>query len=144
MAEQSNVILVAIDFEKASMRALSFAKELGTKLGAEIVLAHVYQVPMFTYPGLEPALLPTFTAEIGDAVKKAMSELKEQVGVSRAVLKEGEPASELLAIADELSASMIVMGTHGRKGISHLLLGSVAERVVRQSKVPVLTIRCSD
>ncbi len=144
MAEQSNVILVAIDFEKASMKALDVAKELASKLGAEVMLAHVYQVPMFTYPGLEPALLPTFSAEIGDAVKKAMSELKEQTGISKAVLREGEPASELLAIADEVSASMIVMGTHGRKGISHLLLGSVAERVVRQSKVPVLTIRCSD
>lgn len=144
MAEQSNVILVAIDFEKASMKALDVAKELSSKLGAEVMLAHVYQVPMFTYPGLEPALLPTFSAEIGDAVKKAMSELKEQTGISKAVLREGEPASELLAIADEVSASMIVMGTHGRKGISHLLLGSVAERVVRQSKVPVLTIRCSD
>lgn len=144
MAEQSNVILVAIDFEKASMKALDVAKELASKLGAEVMLAHVYQVPMFTYPGLEPALLPTFSAEIGDAVKKAMGELKEQTGISKAILREGEPASELLAIADEVSASMIVMGTHGRKGISHLLLGSVAERVVRQSKVPVLTIRCSD
>lgn len=144
MAEQSNVILVAIDFEKASVRALDIAKELRSKLGGDIVLAHVYQIPLFTYPGLEPALLPTFTAELGQAVKKAITELKESSGAAVAVLREGEPASELLSIADEMKADLIVMGTHGRKGISHWLLGSVAERVVRQSKVPVLTVRCPD
>lgn len=144
MAQQAGVIVVAVDFEKASLKALEVAKEIGAKLGAGVLLAHVYQIPMFTYPGLEPALLPTFAVEIQAAAKKALEQLCEQSGGLPGVTREGDPATELLALAEEVGARMIAMGTHGRSGIAHLFLGSVAEKVMRQSKVPVLTVRSSE
>jgi nucleotide-binding universal stress UspA family protein len=144
MVEQAGVIVVAVDFEKASLKALEVAKELGKSMGAEVIMAHVYQVPMFTYPGLEPALLPTFNAEISTAAKRAVEELAASHGGLRAMLREGDPSTELLAIANELKAKMLVMGTHGRSGIAHLFLGSVAERVMRHSTIPVLTVRADE
>ena len=144
MVEQAGVIVVAVDFEKASLKALEVAKELGRAMGAEVVIAHVYQVPMFTYPGLEPALLPTFNAEISTAAKRAVEELSALHGGLRAMLREGDPSTELLAVANELKAKMLVMGTHGRSGIAHLFLGSVAERVMRHSTIPVLTVRADE
>jgi nucleotide-binding universal stress UspA family protein len=144
MVEQAGVIVVAVDFEKASLKALDVAKELGRAMGAEVVIAHVYQVPMFTYPGLEPALLPTFNAEISTAAKRAVEELSASQEGLRAVLREGDPSTELLAVASELKARMLVMGTHGRSGFAHLFLGSVAEKVMRHSTIPVLTVRASE
>ena len=144
MVEQAGVIVVAVDFEKASLKALEVAKELGGKMGAEVIIAHVYQVPMFTYPGLEPALLPTFNAEISAAAKRAVEELSAAQGGLRSVLREGDPATELLAVANELKAAMVVMGTHGRSGFAHLFLGSVAEKVMRHSTIPVLTVRATE
>lgn len=141
MADKPGVLLVPIDFEKASMKALETAKDLGARLGAEVVLVHVYQVPMFTYPGLEPSLLPTFTVEIATAAKNAVEKLSESSGGLRAVLREGDPATEITEAAKALGAQMIIMGTHGRGGFAHLFLGSVAEKVMRESAVPVMTVR---
>lgn len=141
MADKPGVLVVPIDFEKASMKALEVAKDLGARLGAEVVLVHVYQVPMFTYPGLEPSLLPTFTTEIATAAKRAVERLSETSGGLRAVLRDGDPATEISHAAQELGAQMIIMGTHGRGGIAHLFLGSVAEKVMRDSVIPVMTVR---
>jgi nucleotide-binding universal stress UspA family protein len=143
MADKAGVLIVPVDFEKASQRAIEIAKDLGARLGAEVVLVHVYQLPMFTYPGLEPTLLPTFTVEISAAAKRATEQLAAASGGVRAVLREGDPATEIIAVAKELGAEMIVMGTHGRGGLAHLFLGSVAEKVMRDSPVPVMTIRAA-
>jgi nucleotide-binding universal stress UspA family protein len=141
MTEGAQVILVPVDFEPASMKALNLAKDLAGKMGAEVVLLHVYQLPVYTYPGLEPTLLPGFHAEVSAAAARALEQLSARTGGLRALLREGDPASEILAAAGELKATLIVMGTHGRTGIAHLFLGSVAERVIRKSTVPVLTVR---
>lgn len=140
MAEGAEVILVPVDFETVSMKAIDLAKQLAGKMGAEVVLVHVYQLPVYTYPGLEPALLPGFHTEVSAAAARAVKELAAQQGV-RALLREGDPASEILAAALEAKATMIVMGTHGRRGFAHLFLGSVAEKVIRKSTTPVLTVR---
>jgi nucleotide-binding universal stress UspA family protein len=143
MTTTANVIVVPIDFEKASEKALATAKDLASKLGGEVVLVHVYQLPVYTYPGLEPTLLPGFHTEVAAAAKRAVEQAAGQAGVARAVLREGDPAAEILAAAEELGASMIVMGTHGRTGIAHLFLGSVAEKVIQKSPIPVLTVRAA-
>lgn len=137
----SDVILVPTDFEAASRKALEVAKELAPCVRAQIVLCHVYTLPVYTYPGLEPAVLPGFHAEVMAAAKKALDELAASEGGLPSQLREGDPATEILAAAAELKAKMIVLGTHGRQGLAHLLLGSVAEKVVRRSPVPVLTVR---
>jgi nucleotide-binding universal stress UspA family protein len=141
MATVSNILLVPIDFEAASMKALGIAKDLASRTGGEVVIVHVYQLPVYTYPGLEPSLMPGFHGEVTAAAERATSTLAQQEGGIRAVLREGDPATEILAAASELGASMIVMGTHGRKGLAHLFLGSVAEKVLRKSSVPVLSVR---
>jgi nucleotide-binding universal stress UspA family protein len=141
MASAKNVILVPVDFEAASMKALGIAKDFAARLGGEVVVLHVYQLPVYTYPGLEPALMPGFHAEVTSAAERAVRALAQQEGNLRAVLRQGDPAQEILTAAEELEASMIVMGTHGREGLAHLILGSVAERVLRKSSVPVLSVR---
>ncbi|MDI1450714.1 universal stress protein [Polyangium sp. 6x1] len=133
-------LLVPIDFEAASVKALALAKDLAARLGYQVVLVHAYQLPVYTYPGLEPTLLPGFHTEVMAAAQRAVDQLAQQEGVS-AVLREGDAATEVLAVAEELGAKMIVMGTHGRTGVAHLILGSVAEKIIRKSPVPVVTVR---
>jgi nucleotide-binding universal stress UspA family protein len=137
----ATTILIAIDFEDASRHAAEVARDLAQALGAELCLAHVYSLPVYTYPGLEPQLLPDLTREITLAATRALADLGRELGISRTVLREGDAARGILDAAREVGASMIAMGTHGRRGLSHVLLGSVAEKVVRTSTVPVLTIR---
>lgn len=143
MSQSANVILVPVDFEEASMKAIELAKDLGAKLGSEVVLLHVYQLPVYTYPGLEPTALPGFHAEVSAAASRAVQQLSAQTGGLRALLREGDPANEILAAAEDEKVRMIVMGTHGRRGLAHLFLGSVAEQVIRKSNIPVLTVRAA-
>jgi nucleotide-binding universal stress UspA family protein len=141
MNGQGGPIVVPTDFEPASQAALGLAQDLAARLGAEVVLVHVYALPVYTYPGLEPALLPGFQSEVMAAARRALDQQAAEHGGLRAVLREGDAATEILAVAKELGARFVVMGTHGRKGLSHLFLGSVAERVVRRSAIPVMTVR---
>jgi nucleotide-binding universal stress UspA family protein len=134
-------VLVAVDFEEASRRAVEVARELAGPLGAELCLVHVYRLPVYTYPAFEPPSLPGLTQEISLAAAAALDELAAAVSVERTILREGDSATEILAAAREAGAVLIAMGTHGRSGLAHALLGSVAERVVRESDVPVLTVR---
>ena len=137
----ATTIVIAVDFEDASRRAIGVAKELAAPLGAKLVLVHAYELPVYTYPGLEPSILPGFHHEVTQAAHHALEALADEVGVPDAMLRDGPPAREILAAARERQAAMIVMGTHGRKGLAHALLGSVAEKVIRESDVPVLTVR---
>lgn len=141
MAPERKAILVATDFEAASTAAIALAEELAPALGAEIVLLHVAQLPIYTYPGFEPAVLPGAFQEVTAAARRALEELAGKHGGLRTVLREGDPATEILAAVAELAPRLVVLGTHGRRGIAHLFLGSVAEKVVRRSEVPVLTVR---
>ena len=137
----SKTFLVAVDFEAASRRAIDLAKEFGKALGAELVLMHAYEMPVYAYPGLDAAILPSYSTELLSAARDALAELGREVLVTRQVLREGDPADEICRAAHDVEASLIVMGTHGRRGVAHALLGSVAERVVRTSDIPVLTAR---
>jgi nucleotide-binding universal stress UspA family protein len=141
MANEGGLIVVPTDFEDASMKALELAKDLAGRVDAEVALVHVYALPVYTYPGLEPALLPGFHSEVMAAARRALEQLGAAQGGLKTVLREGDAATEILDVAKELGARFIVMGTHGRKGLSHFFLGSVAERVVRRSAIPVMTVR---
>jgi nucleotide-binding universal stress UspA family protein len=137
----ADLILVPTDFEQASRDALDLAKRLAGSLGATIVLAHVAPILPYMYPGLDPTLVQPFGEEVAAAAKRALEQLGIQAGGIKTVLRQGDAATEILDLANELGASMIAMGTHGRRGLAHLLLGSVAEKVVRQASIPVLTVR---
>ena len=141
MASEGGLIVVPTDFEDASKKALELAKELAVRIDGEVALVHVYSLPVYTYPGLEPALLPGFHSEVAAAARRALEQLGAAQGGLKTLLREGDAAMEILDAAKELGARFIVMGTHGRKGLSHFFLGSVAERVVRRSAIPVMTVR---
>jgi nucleotide-binding universal stress UspA family protein len=133
-------ILVPIDFQDASLAALAAARDLAAKLGFEVVLLHVYAVPVVVYPGFDPIVAPGLPDEIAATAKAAVERLAAENGDLATLLRAGDPATEILRAVAETAPQMVAMGTHGRSGIAHLLLGSVAEKVVRQSPVPVLTV----
>lgn len=138
-------ILCATDFSNASRRAYEYAIDLAARLKAEIVLMHAYQVPTYTLPDgmvevpveVESELRNRLAGQLDGFAKSA-----DAMGVKVLTeLRDGVAYVEITHAARELGADLIAIGTHGRTGLAHLLLGSVAERVVRISEVPVLTIR---
>ena len=137
-------ILVPTDFGDAAGRAVDVAIDLAKKYGATITLLHVYELPVYPYP--EVSILPDidFVTPIREAAQKELSKAFAEVQKSgceaRAELACGVAWSEILWEAEREHADLIVMGTHGRKGVMHALLGSVAEKIVRTAKIPVLTV----
>jgi nucleotide-binding universal stress UspA family protein len=145
-------IVAPTDFSEASRRAVEYATDLAERFGAELVLLHVVEIP----PGLTATTLmrsgPDGRLEpIGDYLRSvALDTLRgvaaepQKRGIAvQSVVEVGDADREIGRTADRLGADLVVLGTHGRTGLRHLLLGSVAERVVRASNVPVLTIRGS-
>ncbi|HSB19224.1 MAG TPA: universal stress protein [Anaeromyxobacteraceae bacterium] len=137
-------ILVATDFSEASGPALRLAVEMAREGGCDLTVQHTCEVPFYAYTEL--AMSPVDLLE--PVVEVARRKLADVVaGVhgrcpgAHAVLKVGVPWEQILAAAREAGADLLVVGTHGRHGVTHALLGSVAEKVVRLSPVPVLTVR---
>lgn len=140
-------ILVGVDFSATSERALALATHMAERLGAELLLLHVYQIPAFAFPEtIVPAPPETIDRLIAEA-RTHLGALADRVrarGLRVDIdLVPGAPFAEIVSRAKQ-GFDMIVVGTHGRTGLRHALLGSVAERVVRKSQVPVLTVRDSD
>ncbi|WP_437325195.1 universal stress protein [Sorangium sp. So ce381] len=140
-------LLLAHDFNATSEIALDTAIELARKLSAKIVVAHVYSVPVYSFPE-GSSLIPSAedAARIADAAQRSLDQVLERrratpgVEIS-GVLRAGVPDEEICRLADEIGADMIVIGTHARGAVARALLGSVAQRVVRSAKIPVLSIR---
>jgi nucleotide-binding universal stress UspA family protein len=137
-------ILCAVDFSPGSDRAVQKAEELAKALSAEVELFHAYQVPVLALPDAPVTVSPNFVADLTDRAEKLLrsaSEPLQRDGVPVSTkLVEGVPAEAIAGRAREIGAEMIVLGTHGRSGFRRFLLGSTAERVVRISVVPVLTV----
>jgi nucleotide-binding universal stress UspA family protein len=133
-------ILVPIDFQDASLDALTTAEELARHLDLEVVLLHTYTIPVVVYPGFDPVVAPGLPGEIATAAREALERLAAEHGGLRTMLRAGEPATVILDTIKELKPALVAMGTHGRSGLSHFLLGSVAEKIVRESATPVLTV----
>ena len=141
MAAPTN-ILVPIDFSANAEQALDYAIELARKLGAKVHLVNAIGLPLVGSPELG---LP-YTVEMLDNLnvenKKALEALAARRDtVGQVLVRHGDARDVIREAAEELRADLIVMGTHGRRGLSRALLGSVAENVLRTSPVPVLTIR---
>ncbi len=136
-------IMTAIDFSDTAQAAAGQAAELAHSLGAELVVLHVVSEPAFAVA--EGYLPPAVIDEYESAMKTKLHGTAEALASSgakvTAKLVRGTPHDAIVSAAEAEKIDLIVMGTHGRTGVSHLLLGSVAERVVRLSKVPVMTIR---
>lgn len=138
-------VFCPVDFSPASDHALAYAIALAKKCGASVTLLHVYGVPMYVLPeGFVTAYPQAVAAQSGLLQANLDQRLKqhEAAGVPlRSELTVGVPHTEIAEAAKRGKADLVIMGTHGYTGLKHMVLGSVAERVVRTSSVPVLTVR---
>ena len=133
-------LLVPVDFGDPSRSALAQAKKLGEALGAEVVLLHVYARPKHGDAGMAAVLFPVLPDDAAASAERELAKQGLTEGVSRVIVREGEPADAILNAVAELAPVMVIMGSHGRSGLSRALLGSVAENVVRHATVPVLVV----
>jgi nucleotide-binding universal stress UspA family protein len=137
-------VLAATDFSEASERALALAVEMARSPGSDLTVVHTCEVPVYAYTDMSFAPLDLLSP-IVDVAKEKLTELMGRLATvcpgAKSVLEVGVPWEQILGVAAETGADLIVMGTHGRRGVAHALLGSVAEKVVRLSPVPVLTVR---
>jgi nucleotide-binding universal stress UspA family protein len=136
-------ILVPTDFADPAERALELAIDLSKKYGAALTLLHVYDVPVYPYTWAAPSAdqQAAIRAAAQRHLDDAVTELRKQVPDAQGVLSCGSPWEEIQKAAENTRASLIVMGTHGRRGLDHMLLGSVTEKTLRLSRIPVLTVR---
>jgi nucleotide-binding universal stress UspA family protein len=136
-------ILVPTDFEAPSAEALDMAISLAQALDAKLTLLHVWELPI--YPYMDFMLSSEVVTSIEDRAVKRLTEGLEKVRNvlpnAESSLRTGVPWEGILSAIRETEPDLVVMGTHGRRGVSHVFLGSVAEKVVRLSSVPVLTVR---
>lgn len=137
-------ILVPTDFSPCAQRALTYATELARGMGAALVLLHVYQPPT-VYPPEGVWTMPVTDADMAVEIRKGLDRLVTELGEAglpavSAVVRDGDAAHEIVDAAAAERADLVVMGTHGRGPVKHLLLGSVAEKVVRRCGCPVLTV----
>lgn len=133
-------ILVPTDFSKPSERALDQAIVLARMFRARLVLLHVWSMPYTAYS--EGLAWPV--DQMQQAAQKALDEAHAKAmklyPETDAVLRQGGEWLQIIEAIGEHAIDLVVMGTHGRRGLSHLFMGSVAERVVRMSPVPVMTV----
>jgi universal stress protein A len=140
-------ILTPADFDVCSSPTIRYAAELAEKFGAELILLHIVQDLALAMPDAvmpTPVPVPMLTQLI-DAAKNGLENLVKAENLGRLnprlEVRVGSPAGEIVAVANDLKVDLVCIGTHGRGGLAHFLLGSVAEKVVRQAPCPVLTIR---
>ncbi len=144
-------ILVPIDFSPYSMKALDYAADFAKPLGAELLTLFVIEPIYYAVPDLAGAAAGAVGGLIEEQKQAGKAQLqklqaryaKKNVRL-KTLLQTGTPYQAIVEAAKTLKADLVVMGTHGRTGIVHALMGSVAERVVRTAPCPVLTIRTPD
>jgi len=135
-------ILVPTDFSRPSEQALAYARSLAQRLGASLHLLHVVNRPLLAEGLAAEAFIDESTAMGSDMVEVAQQRLRKHApDAASANVVFGYAAKSIVQHASQLGVDLIVMGSHGRTGIAHILLGSVAEAVVRTAPCPVLTVR---
>jgi nucleotide-binding universal stress UspA family protein len=143
---QISRIVVPIDFSEYSKKAFSYAVDFSRTFQAELIL--VYVVEPVIYPAdfsFGQVALPSMERELHDRGRTQLESLIEH-GVpedvhARCLLRSGKPFVEIIQVAKEEDAQLIIIATHGHSGIEHALFGSTAEKVVRKAPCPVLSIR---
>jgi len=133
-------LLCATDFSECSKVAFRLGCALARDYGARLVVLHVVPSPFGAYG--QAVYLPVpedYLTELHDKLLKLQPH--DQRVVTEHRLEEGEPVPTILRIAAETGAEVIVLGTHGRTGLGRLLMGSVAEQIVRKAPCPVLTVK---
>ena len=141
-------ILVPTDFGEASDAALTYGRELASRFGATLHVLHVANNIYLNAFGAESyaVMAPRMQADLEANARKELDELlidsdKSGPPTTRAILTSSTPAYAIVDYAHDKHIDLIVMGTHGRGPLAHMIMGSVAERVVRTASCPVLTVR---
>jgi nucleotide-binding universal stress UspA family protein len=138
-------ILVGADFEPPSLAALDWAIDLASRVGASVVVLHTCEIPVVGIPDGAFIASAEYAARLMNAADEALAAAirpRQGRGVElTSLLRQGVPWETIHQVADDLDASLIVVGTHGRKGLSHALLGSVAEKTIRTARRPVVVVR---
>lgn len=141
-------ILVPVDFSEYGQHAMRYGCELARQFSSELHLLHVVEdiYPMVPEAGLLIPAQTDFLTGLRESAEKALGQLPPPDlanGIDTVVrqISSGRPFLEIVRYADENRINLIVIGTHGRSGLEHILMGSVAERIVRKAPCPVLTVR---
>lgn len=147
--DKLKTILVAVDFSESSHKAFATALFMARTFEARLLLLHVINEPVdmrgFYVPHIS---FDRLEEEIAEGAAKLMAQfcknnLKDVTNYETLIVA-GVPYQEIIQVATREDVDMIVMGTHGRTGLDHVLFGSTAEKVVRKSTLPVLTVRLAD
>jgi nucleotide-binding universal stress UspA family protein len=137
--------LVPIDFSEHSLHALDYAIELAGKLYARLTLLHVIQSLPVGGADMGVTLPYAYIENLEAELRRSLESYRERITarglLSDSVIVHGVPFQEIIEIAKARQVDLIIMGTHGRTGLLHVLLGSVAEKVVRLAPCPVLVTR---
>lgn len=139
-------ILIPFDFSDHSRHALRWGVSLAKQYGAKMLLLHVIPEVLEEASARESAseqLVIDLTADIEAQLQDISHQEMREGGSMQAKVVDGKPAEEILRVAHEEAVDLIIMGTHGRTGLPHLLLGSTAEAVVRGAPCPVFTVKPS-
>ena len=140
-------VLCPIDHSDCSKEALKYAVTLAMRDKAKLLLLHIIDIRSFS-EGLEAMSKPLPDEETLEQLRAKLldcipEEIRDDMDVE-AIVAQGIPFAEIISTAKEKKIDMIVIGSHGRTGLSHIMLGSVSEKVVRKAPCPVLTVRQSD
>jgi nucleotide-binding universal stress UspA family protein len=139
-----NRIVVATDFSEIADGALDYALSFAAPSGASITIVHAYGLPVYGFP--DGILLPSadvatrISTGAQQALDATVKKACERCATASGELRNGDPREEVEKVAENLGADLIVVGTHGRRGFKRWILGSVAESIVRTSKIPVLVV----
>lgn len=139
-----NKILVPVDFSDVSNRAFFVAVDLAKGLGASLHAVHIVQIHPSSIPESGKINMDEIEAAEEKNANESLDKLIEQHGegleISRSLVH-GDPVARINKEVKEAHADLIVMGTHGRTGVAHLMMGSVAESVLRHAEVPVMCVK---
>ncbi len=147
MTIEIRTILVPIDFSDSARAIIEWAAHLASGSQSKLILFHAYHLPV-EFQQLEGAYLPpdfwaNVKAEAQTSLARYEAELQGSGHSVESVVREGYAATAIVDEAIERSADLIVIGTHGLSGLQHMLLGSIAERVVQKAPCPVLTVKAN-
>ena len=133
-------IVVGMDFNEPALAALDHARALAKAFGSSVSVAHVIPAVANEVYAYSTDMVETWERSAYEYLCKLLPDDERAVLRGQFEVRIGAPVEEILNFAEEQKADLIVLGTHGRGPMGHLFLGSVAERVVRRAKCPVLTV----
>lgn len=136
-------ILVPTDFSECSESAVQFGVSLAQVFQAEVLLLHVMEPPVYglDFSLMHPGTLPVVRQKLMEMMEQSVNMMEDQGVEAEGHFIIGVPSIEIIRAAEKHHVDLIVMGTHGRTGLAHILLGSTAERVIQRAACPVLTVK---